>query len=275
MNPIKAKEQLKNFLLEDIGDKDITSQMLFDTNYVGETYVIAKETGVMSGIDIISYVYQIIDRSISVVTYKQDGQIIETGHVVAKIKGSIGNILMGERVVLNVIQRMSGIATLTDRAVQLLNSSHTKISDTRKTTPGLRMFEKYAVTCGGGVNHRYGLYDGIMLKDNHIAMYGSIKKAVDKIRSTVGQMVKVEVETETIDQVKEAVSCGVDIIMFDNQDAASVRQLIQYVPKSIITEASGNITLNNISTYQHSGVDYISLGFITHSPKSLDISMKS
>ncbi|MFB1051654.1 carboxylating nicotinate-nucleotide diphosphorylase [Paraliobacillus sp. JSM ZJ581] len=275
MNPIKVKEQLKFFLFEDIGDKDATSQSLFDTNLMGETYVIAKETGILSGVDTIAYVYQIIDPSIYVVSYMQDGQTIETGDVIAKIKGSIAHILMGERVALNVIQRMSGIATLTNRAVQCLNSSHTKISDTRKTTPGLRMFEKYAVTCGGGVNHRYGLYDGIMLKDNHIELYGSITNAVNRIRSTIGQMVKVEVETETIDQVKEAVSCGVDIIMFDNQDATSVKQLINYVPKSIITESSGNINLKNIASYRNTGVDYISLGFITHSAKALDISMKS
>jgi nicotinate-nucleotide pyrophosphorylase (carboxylating) len=181
-------------------------------------------------------------------------------------------LLTGERVILNLLQRMSGIATLTHRAVTILNNSHTRICDTRKTTPGLRMLEKYAVVCGGGYNHRFGLYDGVMIKDNHIAFCGSITKAVQAVREKLGHMVKIEVETETKEQVLEAVRAGADVIMFDNRTPDEVREFVSLVPKPIITEASGGITLENLAEYGTTGVDYISLGMLTHSATALDIS---
>jgi nicotinate-nucleotide pyrophosphorylase (carboxylating) len=177
-------------------------------------------------------------------------------------------------VVLNLVQRMSGIATLTRKAVSTLDSGHTKICDTRKTTPGLRMLEKYAVTTGGGYNHRFGLYDGIMIKDNHISFAGSITNAVERVRKQAGHMVKVEVEVETEAQVREAVNAGADIIMFDNRTPDEIKELIKLVPSGFITEASGGIQLTNLAGYRDTGVDYISLGFLTHSYKALDISVK-
>ncbi|GAA5416157.1 putative nicotinate-nucleotide pyrophosphorylase [carboxylating] [Paraliobacillus ryukyuensis] len=274
MNTLKVKEQLKYFLLEDIGDKDLTTDSLFPDNHEKEVVVIAKEQGILAGIRMIALTYEIIDPTIKVIALKHDGEEVKKGDLLAIVKGSAKSILMGERVCLNLLQRMSGIATLTNVAKQKLNSTHTQIADTRKTTPGLRLFEKYAVTCGGGVNHRNGLYDGVMLKDNHIAFYGSITEAVAIARKSIGPMVKIEVETENKAQVEEAVACDVDIIMFDNQDPETITQSITLVPQHIVTEASGNIDLTNIVSYRQTGVDYISLGFITHSAKALDISMK-
>lgn len=227
----------------------------------------------MCGSELIQLTYSLLDRSIKVVSYKNDGDELKRGEKIATVSGPIRHILTGERLVLNLMQRLSGIATITKKAVDMLNSSHTRICDTRKTTPGLRMFEKYAVTCGGGMNHRTGLYDGVMIKDNHIAFAGSITKAVDLVKQKLGHMVKIEVETETKEQVIEAIEAGADIIMFDNRTAEEVTELQTVVPNYITTEASGNITLQNLASYQNTGVDYISLGFITHSVKSLDISL--
>lgn len=190
----------------------------------------------------------------------------------AVVSGSVSALLQGERVVLNLVQRMSGIASLTRTAVETLNSSFTRICDTRKTTPGLRMLEKYAVRCGGGYNHRFGLYDAVLIKDNHIAFAGSIRRAVQLVREKVGHMVKIEVETETKEQVMEAVEAGADVIMFDNRNPLEIKEMISLIPEHIITEASGGITLDNLAAYRDSGVHYISLGFLTHSFKSLDIS---
>src|SRR5699024_10764403 len=198
---------------------------------------------------------------------------IEPSEKIAMVSGPIRAILMGERVVLNLLQRMSGIATTTKQAVINLKSHQTKLCDTRKTTPGLRVFEKYAVTCGGGFNHRHGLYDGVMIKDNHIAFAGSISKAVQTIKAKLGQMIKVEVETETEEQVIEAIHAGADIIMFDNRSPEEIIELNKLVPKHITTEVSGGITLDSLPLYKNTGVDYISLGFLTHSVQALDISL--
>lgn len=204
---------------------------------------------------------------------KQDSDHINEGDIIASVSGPIKHLLTGERLTLNLIQQMSGIATATHKAVNILQSDHTRICDTRKTTPGLRMFEKYAITCGGGFNHRIGLYDGVMIKDNHIAFAGSITNAVKIVQEKLGHMVKVEVETETEEQVLEAIEAGAHIIMFDNRSPDEVKQLQTLVPSHITTEASGNITLETLSDYRNTGVDYISLGSLTHSVKSLDISL--
>ncbi|WP_186576284.1 carboxylating nicotinate-nucleotide diphosphorylase [Aquibacillus kalidii] len=273
MNSIKLRSELQRFLLEDIGDQDITSSTIFPIKEQGTGHFKVKDEGVLAGTQIIEEVYQILDPFIEINLYKKDGEQVSNGDLIATVNGSVQAILTGERVVLNLLQRMSGIATLTNHAVTILNSNVTKICDTRKTTPGLRMFEKYAVTCGGGYNHRFGLYDGVMIKDNHIAFAGSITKAVDCVRSRVGHMVKIEVETESEAQVKEAVAAGADIIMLDNQSPANVEKLVKLIPDTIISEASGNINLTNLDGYRDCGVDYISLGFITHSAKALDISL--
>lgn len=264
---------LQSFLLEDIGEQDVTSQSVFPEDEKGTGVFIAKDDGIIAGLDIIETTYHLLDSDITVSLHHQDGDHVQVGERIAEVTGPVIPILTGERIILNLIQRMSGIATMTQGCVKTLNDSSISICDTRKTTPGLRMFEKYAVTVGGGKNHRFGLYDGVMIKDNHIAFAGSITKAVQHVKEQVGHMVKIEVETESKEDVLEAVEAGADIIMFDNQSPDEVREFNTYVPDHIVTEASGGITLDTLATYANTGVDYISLGFLTHSVTAFDISL--
>lgn len=273
MNKLLTKQKIEQFLMEDIGVNDWSATTIFSQLDKGEAIFQTKNSGVISGMQIITETYQLLDPSINVTTVIKDGDEVAKGETIAIVKGPIKSILTGERVILNLLQRMSGIATMTNKAVQLLNSPHTRICDTRKTTPGLRMFEKYAVTCGGGFNHRFGLDDGVMIKDNHIAFCGSIENAVAKVKEKLGSMIKIEVETESEKEVKAAVTSGCDIIMFDNQPPEVVKAWTELVPNTILTEASGNITLDNIASYHDTGVDFISLGCLTHSVTSLDISL--
>ncbi|MFC4184709.1 carboxylating nicotinate-nucleotide diphosphorylase [Saccharococcus thermophilus] len=272
MNQLKLQQLLQQFFIEDIGERDITSEAIFPDNEWATGTFTVKEDGVLAGTDVITAGYRLLHSHINVTLYKRDGEQVKKGETIAVASGPVASLLTGERVILNLLQRMSGIATLTHRAVTILNNSHTRICDTRKTTPGLRMLEKYAVVCGGGYNHRFGLYDGVMIKDNHIAFCGSITKAVQAVREKLGHMVKIEVETETKEQVLEAVRAGADVIMFDNRTPDEVREFVSLVPKPIITEASGGITLENLAEYGTTGVDYISLGMLTHSAAALDIS---
>lgn len=274
MNKLKLRSQLEKFFIEDIGEQDITTDLIFADDTNGEIVFLAKDEGVFCGEEIIKSGFQLLNNDLTIRVLVKDGEAIKYGDTLARVSGKIADLLKGERVILNLVQRMSGIATLTRKTVTTLDSGHTKICDTRKTTPGLRMLEKYAVRCGGGYNHRFGLYDGVMIKDNHISFAGSITKAVDAIRKNAGHMVKVEVEAETEAQVIEAVDAGVDIIMFDNRTPDEIKELIQLVPAHIITEASGGIQLANIADFRDTGVDYISLGYLTHSYKALDISVK-
>lgn len=272
MNKLKLRLLLEQFFLEDIGEQDVTTNFIFPHNTKGEITIIAKEDGIFCGEDVIRIGFQLLNAATDVHVCVKDGDAIQKGEKIAIISGEISTLLTGERVVLNLVQRMSGISTLTRQAVETLNCDFTRICDTRKTTPGLRMLEKYAVRSGGGYNHRYGLYDGIMIKDNHIAFAGSIQKAVEFARKQAGHMVKIEVETESKEQVIEAVEAGSDVIMFDNRTPEEIRDFIQYVPSHMITEASGGITLKDLGTYRDTGVHYISLGFLTHSYKALDMS---
>ncbi|WP_066257873.1 carboxylating nicotinate-nucleotide diphosphorylase [Neobacillus drentensis] len=274
MNKLKLRSQLEKFFIEDIGEQDITTDLIFADDTNGEIVFLAKDEGIFCGAEIIKNGFQLLNNDLTIQVLVKDGEAIKYGDTLAHVSGKIADLLKGERVILNLVQRMSGIATLTRNTVATLDSGHTKICDTRKTTPGLRMFEKYAVRCGGGYNHRFGLYDGVMIKDNHISFAGSITKAVDAIRKNAGHMVKVEVEAETEAQVIEAVDAGADIIMFDNRTPDEIKELIQLVPANIITEASGGIQLANIADFRDTGVDYISLGYLTHSYKALDISVK-
>lgn len=273
MHTIKLKKKLEEFFLEDLGEIDISSQTIFGKEAKGEAVILAKEEGIFAGTDIIKTGYSLFQSDLHLKIKKQDGDPVKKGDIIAEINGPVSIILSGERVILNVIQRMSGIATLTNKAVQFLNSSHTRICDTRKTSPGFRMFEKYAVRCGGGFNHRFGLYDGVMIKDNHIAFAGSISNAVKKVRNQTGHMVKIEVEIETEEQLLEAIESKADVIMFDNRSPEEVARFVEMTPKSIITEASGGIGMHNLADYRETNVDYISLGMLTHSYQSLDISM--
>ena len=274
MNKLKLRSQLEKFFIEDIGEQDITTDLIFADDTNGEIVFLAKDEGVFCGEEIIKTGFQLLNNDLTIRVFVKDGEAIKYGDTLARVSGKIADLLKGERVILNLVQRMSGIATLTRKTVTTLDSGHTKICDTRKTTPGLRMLEKYAVRCGGGYNHRFGLYDGVMIKDNHISFAGSITKAVDAIRKNAGHMVKVEVEAETEAQVIEAVNAGADIIMFDNRTPDEIKELIKLVPAHIITEASGGIQLANIADFRDTGVDYISLGYLTHSYKALDISVK-
>ncbi|MDC3423429.1 carboxylating nicotinate-nucleotide diphosphorylase [Aquibacillus sp. 3ASR75-11] len=274
MNKLKLAQLLEHFFIEDIGERDVTSDSLFGKGTKGGIVFLAKDDGVFCGTDIIEVGFSVMDPTASVEMLVIDGETIQKGQQLAVVHGNTADLLKGERVVLNLIQHMSGIATKTREAVTLLNSNKTKICDTRKTTPGLRMLEKYAVTVGGGYNHRFGLYDAVMIKDNHIAFAGSIKNAVEIVRNQVGHMVKIEVETESKEQVLEAVQANADVIMFDNQSPSSIKELIQHVPTHIITETSGGIKVQDLPNFSETGVDYISLGCLTHSVAALDISVK-
>lgn len=272
MNELKAKKQIEQFLLEDIGEGDLSATLIFPMSERSIGRIIAKESGIIAGSKIIALTYGILHQDALVTLHVQDGDLVEKGQLIAEVEGPVQILLSGERVMLNLLQRMSGIATLTAEAVKTLNNKEIKIVDTRKTTPGLRMFDKYAVTCGGGFNHRFGLYDGVMLKDNHIAYAGSIKNAVESIRKQLGHMIKIEVETESEEQVIEAVEAGADVIMYDNRTPKEIIRFGKHVPATIVTEASGGITLENLASYRDCGVNVISLGFLTHSVKALDLS---
>ncbi|GAA3345393.1 carboxylating nicotinate-nucleotide diphosphorylase [Deinococcus persicinus] len=272
MNIIKLEEMLKQFFNEDIGDGDLSSEYIFSPKEQGTFSFYAKESGIFCGAPIIEHGFHVLDRSIKVNLPKKDGEAVEADDVIAIIDGPLQKLLMGERVILNLIQRMSAIATAAHLAVQEIAGTNTKICDTRKTIPGLRMLDKYAVRIGGAFNHRNGLFDAIMLKDNHIAFAGSMTNAIQAAREKVGHTVKIEVEIETKKQLDEAILAGADIIMFDNRSPEEIRAWLPAVPSSITTEASGGITLKNIRAYAQTGIQWISLGSLTHSVKAFDIS---
>lgn len=272
MNRLKAEDAIRSFLLEDIGDRDVSS-VLFTEEDRGEAVVRLKQDGVVAGLDCFKWGYHLLDPNIKVESLKRDGNFVKSGEAIVRIQGPVAALLAGERVLLNLVQRMSAIATLTAQCVEALGSTHTRIVDTRKTTPGLRMFEKYAVRVGGGFNHRNGLYDAVMLKDNHIAAAGSITQAVRRVRAALGHMTMIEVEVESLAELQEAIAARPDVIMFDNQTPETMKAWVQLVPEPIRTEASGGIDLNNLAAYRHTGVDVISIGALTHSVHNLDISM--
>lgn len=272
MNKIKLQEMLKQFFNEDIGDGDLSSETIFSCIDQGSFTFYAKEDGIFCGATIIETGFKLLDPLLNITLLKEDGDELHKGNQIAIIEGSLQSLLSGERVILNLIQRMSGIATNARKAVELTKGTNAKICDTRKTMPGLRMLDKYAVRTGGAYNHRSGLYDCIMLKDNHIAFAGSISKAVQLAKSKIGHTVKIEVEIETKEQLLEAIEAGADIIMFDNRTPEEIKQWLPFVPEHITTEASGGITLDNLRKYAESGVEWISLGSLTHSVNALDIS---
>ncbi|MCY9091712.1 carboxylating nicotinate-nucleotide diphosphorylase [Bacillus mojavensis] len=272
MNLLKLKKLLNHFFHEDIGTGDLTSQSIFEGQNC-EASIVAKSDGIFAGAAVIKEGFALLDEKVQTCLHKKDGDHLQKGDVIAVLRGPAAALLSGERVVLNLIQRLSGIATMTRQAVARLDDDQIKICDTRKTTPGLRMLEKYAVRVGGGYNHRFGLYDGIMIKDNHIAACGSIAKACEKARQAAGHMLNIEVEIESEEQLREAILAEADVIMFDNCPPDTVRHFANITPDHIKTEASGGITLESLPAFRGTGVNYISLGFLTHSVKSLDISM--
>lgn len=271
MNIITLRTIVKEALEEDIGFADPSSD-IFPENHCSTGTFTAKSDGVLAGMEIIGEAYALLDDAVEVTLIKQDGEAVKKSEEIATAEGPTSVLLKGERVILNLLQHLGGIATAVNKAVTALGDPEIQICDTRKTLPGLRMLQKYAVRCGGGYNHRLRLDGGIMIKDNHIRAAGSIAKAVGAARKQAGLMTPVEVETENRDQVLEAVAAGADIIMFDNRPPEEVASFVELVPGHIVTEASGGITVENIGSYAGTGVDYISLGSLTHSVTALDIS---
>ncbi|MEX0723046.1 MAG: carboxylating nicotinate-nucleotide diphosphorylase [Gracilimonas sp.] len=272
MNQLELTKILRNAFAEDIGMGDLTSESIFSENDTGRGIYTVKTAGVLSGLEAIKTGYKLLDPSIKVTLHKNDGDLVEKGDDIAEVHGPVRKLLTGERVILNLIQHLSGIATSTREVINLLDDPSITITDTRKTLPGLRSLQKYAVRCGGGKNHRFRLDDGVMIKDNHIKATGSIKGAVEMARKRIGHMVKIEVETETKEQVLEAVSANADVIMLDNRSAEEVKDLVKVIPDEVVVEVSGGINPQNISSYKNCGADVISLGWLTHSVKALDIS---
>jgi len=279
MNIITENLNVDNLILlalkEDISSEDITTNSILKENILGKGSLIAKEDGILAGIKIFQRVFQLLDKNLEFKTNFKDGDKLKKGQIIGEIKGDLRIILSGERVALNYLQHMSGIATYTNDMVKLLEGTNTKLVDTRKTTPNMRIFEKYAVRIGGGYNHRYNLSDGVLIKDNHIAVAGSIKKAVEMAREYVSFVKKIEVEVENLKMVEEAIEAKADIIMLDNMDELTMKKAIKIIDGRVKTECSGNITKTNILKISKCGVDFISSGAITHSASILDISLKN
>lgn len=272
---LNADELIKMALREDISSEDVSTNAVMPEAKAGEVELIAKQDGIICGMDVYERVFKLLDENTVVEKYVKDGDAVTKGHLMAKVKGDIRVLLSGERVALNYLQRMSGIATYTHDVAELLKGSKTVLLDTRKTTPNMRIFEKYAVKCGGGQNHRYNLSDGVLLKDNHIGAAGSITKAIEMAKAYAPFVRKIEIETETLEQVKEAADAGADIIMLDNMDVATMKEAVKIIDGRAKTECSGNVTKENIKNIIDSGVDYVSSGALTHSAPILDISMKN
>lgn len=265
---------IKAALHEDINYIDTTTDLMIPEDARGKARFLAKADGVLCGIDAALRVFQLLDDSFTATVYKQDGDRLQYGDVIAEVEGSTRFLLKGERTALNLLQHMSGIASATRRYVELVQGTNAAITDTRKTLPGLRFLQKYAVTVGGGRNHRYNLSDGAMLKDNHIDAAGGITAAVQSLRGQLGHMVKLEVETRSLAEVREALDAGADVIMLDNMDCDTMRQAVELAAGRALLEASGGITDATIRAVAETGVDIISIGALTHSVKALDISMK-
>lgn len=272
---LQADKWIRMALEEDITSEDVSTNAVMPTNVKGTVDLIAKGDGVIAGMDVYARVFKLLDESMEIEMFCQDGDEVKKGDLMAKVTGDIRVLLSGERVALNYLQRMSGIATYTRSVVKLLEGSGVTLLDTRKTTPNCRVFEKYAVRVGGGCNHRYNLSDGVLLKDNHIGAAGSITKAIQMAKAYAPFVRKIEIETETLEQVAEAVEAGADIIMLDNMTPEVMKQAVALIDGRAQTECSGNITKENIARIREIGVDFVSSGALTHSAPILDISMKN
>lgn len=279
MNSITMKMQadqlIRMALQEDITSEDVSTNAVMPTEVKGMVDLIAKEDGIIAGLDVYARVFQMLDEKTEIDFKCKDGDEVKKGELMATLTGDIRVLLSGERVALNYLQRMSGIATYTRQVAKLLEGSKVTLLDTRKTTPNCRVFEKYAVRVGGGCNHRYNLSDGVLLKDNHIGAAGSITKAITMAKEYAPFVRKIEIEVETLEQVKEAVEAGADIIMLDNMTPEVMKQAVELIDGRAQTECSGNITKENIARIREIGVDFVSSGALTHSAPILDISMKN
>lgn len=279
MNEITMKMNADNLILmalrEDITSEDITTNSVMPEYRLGTATLICKQNGIIAGLGVFKRVFELLDENVKVDLFFKDGDEVKDQDVLATVTGDIRVLLSGERTALNYLQRMSGIATYTNGIVKLLEGTNITLLDTRKTTPNMRVFEKYAVTAGGGSNHRYNLSDGILLKDNHIGAAGSITKAVEMARKYASFVRKIEVEVENLDMVKEALEAGADIIMLDNMSHDDMKKAVEMIDGRAKTECSGNVTAENIKRLADIGVDYISSGALTHSAPILDISLKN
>lgn len=265
---------IKDALKEDINYIDTTADLVIPEEQRGQAYFVAKASGVLCGIDAAMRVFRLLDDSFECTVHFHDGDKLSKGDIICEFSGNMRRMLKGERTALNLIQHMSGIATETARCVEIVKGTKAAITDTRKTLPGLRAIQKYAVTVGGGKNHRYNLSDGAMLKDNHIDACGGIAGAVSTLRARLGHMVKIEVETRNLDEVKQALASGADIIMLDNMDCPTMKKAVEIVGGKALLEASGGITHDTLRDVAETGVDIISIGALTHSVQAFDISMR-
>ena len=272
---LQADHLIMEALKEDISSEDVTTNSVMKEAAEGEVELICKQDGIIAGLEVFRRVFTLLDEKMSVTFFCKDGDKVKKGERMGLLRGDIRVLLSGERVALNYLQRMGGIATYTHAVAKLLEGSKTKLLDTRKTTPNMRIFEKYAVRVGGGYNHRYNLSDGVLLKDNHIGAAGSVAKAVEMAKAYAPFVRKIEVETENLDMVKEAVEAGADIIMLDNMSPEEMQKAIELIGGRAETECSGNVTKENIERLTSLGVDYISSGALTHSAPILDISLKN
>lgn len=279
MNPVTAKLNADHLLLqalqEDITSEDVTTNAVMPTAKPGQADLLCKQDGILAGIDIFRRVFELLDETVQVKAFFKDGDAVKKGDRLATVTGDMRVILSGERTALNYLQRMSGIATYTHSVAKLLEGSKTKLLDTRKTTPNMRIFEKYAVRVGGGCNHRYNLSDGVLIKDNHIGAAGGVKEAVRMAKEYAPFVRKIEIEVENLDILREALEAGADIIMLDNMTPEQMRQAVQIVDGRAQTECSGNITKENIAKILDIGVDFVSSGALTHSAPILDVSLKN
>lgn len=274
LNKFYVDRLIENALLEDINYLDAATDYLIDEQQEGQAQFISKADGVLCGIELAMRVFELLQPDIKAEVFKKDGDLLKKGDVIATVSGKTRSILKGERTALNLIQHMSGVATATNEAVRLVEGTNASIADTRKTLPGLRPIEKYAVTVGGGKNHRYNLSDCAMLKDNHVDAGGGITNAVKKLRAKLGHTVKIELEVRSLDELREALETGADIIMLDNMSCDEMREAVKLNAGKAKLEASGNITAETIRAVAETGVDIISMGALTHSVKAFDISLK-
>lgn len=272
---LNADELILSALREDITSEDITTNSVMREYQLGEVELICKQDGVIAGLDFFKRTFELLDSKTEVTFTKKDGDTVKNGDKIGVVRGDIRVLLSGERTALNYLQRMSGIATYTRSIADLLKSSKTKLLDTRKTTPNMRVFEKYAVKVGGGYNHRYNLSDGILLKDNHIGAAGGVKEAVQMAKEYAPFVRKIEIEVENLDMLKEALDAGADIIMLDNMSVEDMKEAVKLVSGKAETECSGNVTKENVERLVDIGVDYISSGALTHSSPILDLSLKN
>lgn len=265
---------IKTAINEDINYIDVSSDNIEKLNEKTTAIFVSKAEGVLCGIDVALRVFTLLDDTVTFKVYFKDGDAVKKGDLIAEIEGKTATLLKAERTALNLLQHMSGIASLTNLFVKQVEGTKAKITDTRKTLPGLRALQKYAVTCGGGHNHRYNLSDGAMLKDNHIDAGGGITATVNALREKLGHMVKIEVETRTLDEVREAIDSGCEIIMLDNMDCETMKKAVELNSGKALLEASGNVNLDSVKSIANTGVDIISVGALTHSVSAFDISMK-